>query len=132
MSGYNCCFLACIQVSQETGKVVWYFHFFKNFPQFVPVHTVRGFNVVSEAEIDIIFLELPCFLYDPTNVGNLISGSSAFSKASLNIWFTYCLSWASRILSITLLAFEMSAIVQQFEHSLALPFFGIRMKTDLF
>ena len=66
--------------------MVWYFHFFKNFPQFVPVHTVRGFNVVSEAEIDIIFLELPCFLYDPTNVGNLISGSSAFSKSSLNIW----------------------------------------------
>ena len=65
--------------------MVWYFHFFKNFPQFVPVHTVRGFNVVSEAEIDIIFLELPCFLYDPTNIDNLISGFSAFSKPSLRL-----------------------------------------------
>ena len=65
--------------------MVWYSLLSKNFPQFVPVHTVRGFNVVSEAEIDIIFLELSCFFYDPADVGNLISGSSAFSKTSLNI-----------------------------------------------
>ena len=78
MSGSNCCFLTCIQVPQETGKVVWYSHFFKNFPQFVVIHTVKGFIIVNEAEIDV-FLEFPCFLYDATNVSNLISGSSAFS-----------------------------------------------------
>ena len=85
MSGSNCCFLTFIQVSQEAGKVVWYFHLFKNFPQFVVIHTVKGFSIVSEAE-DFFFLELSCFFYDPADVGNLISGSSAFSKSSLNIW----------------------------------------------
>ena len=85
MSGSDCCFLTCIQVFQETGKVVWYSHLFKNFPQAVVIHTVKGFSVVNEAEVDV-FLELPCFLYDPANVGSLISGSSAFSKTSLNIW----------------------------------------------
>ena len=64
--------------------MVWYSHFFQNFPQFVVIHTVRGFGVVSKAEVDI-FLELPCFFNDPTDVGNLSSGSSAFSKTSLNI-----------------------------------------------
>ena len=69
--------------------MVWYLHLFKNFPQFVVVHTVKGFSVVNEAEVDVV-LELPCFLYDPTDIGNLISGSSAISKTSLNIWkFTY-------------------------------------------
>ena len=85
MSGSNCCFLTCIQVSQETGKVVWYSHLFKNFPQFAVIHIVKGFSIVNEAEVDV-FLEFPCFLYDPVIVGNLISGSSAFSKSSLNIW----------------------------------------------
>ena len=85
MSGSNCCFLTCIQISQETGQVVWYSHLFKNFPQFVVIHTVKCFGIVNKAEVDV-FLELPCFLYDPMNVGNLISGSSAFSKSSLNIW----------------------------------------------
>ena len=84
-SGSNCCFLTCIQVSQETGKVIWYSNFFKNFPQFVVIHTVRGFSLVSEAEVDA-FLEFSCFFYDPTDVGNLISGSSAFSKSSWYIW----------------------------------------------
>ena len=65
--------------------MVWYSHLLKNFPQFVVIHTVKGFSVVNEAELDV-FLELSCFLYDPTGVGNLISGSSAFSKSSLNIW----------------------------------------------
>ena len=64
--------------------MVWYSHLLKNFPQFAVIHTVKGFSVVSEAED--VFLEFPCFLYDPTNVGTLISGSSAFSKSSLNIW----------------------------------------------
>ena len=85
MSSSNCCFLTCIQVSQEAGKVVWYSHLFKNFPQFVVIHRVRGFGIVNKAEVDA-FLELSCFLYDPTDVSNLISGSSAFSKSSLTIW----------------------------------------------
>ena len=65
--------------------MVWYSHLLKNFPQFVVIHTVKGFSVVNEAEVDV-FLEFFCFLYDPTDVGNLISGSSAFSKSSMNIW----------------------------------------------
>ena len=65
--------------------MVWYSHLFKNFPQFVVIHTVEGFGIVNKAEVDI-FLELSCFLSDPVDVGNFISGSSAFSKSSLNIW----------------------------------------------
>ena len=65
--------------------MVWYSHLFQNFPQFMVIHTVKGFSVVNKAEIDV-FLELPCFFDDLANVGNLISGSSAFSKTSLNIW----------------------------------------------
>ena len=65
--------------------MVWYSYLFKNFPQFVVIHTVKGFNVVNEAETDV-FLELSCFCYDPTGVGNFISGSSVFSKSSLYIW----------------------------------------------
>ena len=85
MSSSNCCFLACIQISQEAGQVVWYSHLLKNFPQFLVIHTVKGFGIVNKAEIDI-FLELSCFFDHPADVGNLISGSSAFSKTSLNIW----------------------------------------------
>ena len=65
--------------------MVWYSHLFKNFPQFVVIHIVKGFSVVNEAEVDV-FLEFPCFFYDPMDVGNLISGSSAISKSSLNFW----------------------------------------------
>ena len=71
-------------LSQKAGKVVWYFHFFQNFPQFVVIHIVKGFGVVNKAEVDVS-RELSCFFDDPMDVGNLISGSSAFSKASLNI-----------------------------------------------
>ena len=85
MSSSNCCFLTCIQISQEAGQVVWYSPLFKNFPQFVVIHTVKGFGIVNKAEIDV-FLELSCFFDAPTDVGNLISGSSAFCKSSLNIW----------------------------------------------
>ena len=85
MSGSNCCYLSCIQVSQETGKVVWYSHLLKNYLQFVVIHTVKGFSTVNGAEVDG-FLEFPCFFCDPTDVGNLISGSSAFSKSSSYIW----------------------------------------------
>ena len=84
MSSSNCCFLTCIQVFQEAGKVVWYSHLFKNFPQFAVIHTVKGFSVVNEALVDVL-LELSCFFDDPADVGNLISGSSAFSKPSLQI-----------------------------------------------
>ena len=74
-----------MHISQKAGKVVWYSHLMKNFPQFVVIHTVIGFSIVSEAEVDV-FLEFSCFFYDPMDVGKLISGSSAFSKSSLNIW----------------------------------------------
>ena len=69
------CSLTCIQVSQEAGQVVWYSHLLKNFPQFVVIHTVKGFSIVSEAEV-VVFLEFSCFFYDTTDAGNLISGSS--------------------------------------------------------
>ena len=85
MSSSNCCFLTCIQIYQEAGQVVWYSHLSQNFPQFIVIHTVKGFGIVNKAETDIL-LELFCFFDDPVDVGNLISGSSAFSKTSLNIW----------------------------------------------
>ena len=85
MSGSNCCFLTCIQIFQEAGKVIQYSHIFKNFPQFFVICTVKGFGVVNEAEVDIL-LELSCFFCDPVDAGHLISGSSAFSKSTLNIW----------------------------------------------
>ena len=76
MFGSNCCFLIYIQDSKKTGNMFGYSHLFKNFPLFVVFHIVKGFNPVNEAEVDV-FLEFPCFLYDPPNVGNLVSGSSA-------------------------------------------------------
>ena len=114
MSGSNSCFLTHIQVSQETGKVVWYSHLFKSFPQFVVIHAgfSVGFSVVIEAEADI-FMELPCFLYDPANVGDLISGSPASSKPSL----CFCKFLVHILLKPRLkdfehmLAYEMSTIV---------------------
>ena len=85
MSSSNCCFLTCIQISQEAGKVVWYSRLFKNFLQFAVIHTVKGFGIVSKAEVDV-FLQLSCFFDDPADVDTLISGSSALLKSSLNIW----------------------------------------------
>ena len=114
ISGSNCSFLTCIQISKEAGQVVWYSHLLKNFPQFVVIHTVRGFSKVSEAEVDV-FLEFPCFFYNPADVGNLILVPLPFLNtvcSSGSFWFMYCWSLAWRILSITLLACEMSAIVQ--------------------
>ena len=84
MSSSNCCFLTCMQISQEAGKVVWYSNLLKNFPQFVVIHTVKGFGVVNKAELDV-FLEFFCFFYDRTDVENLLSSSSVFSKSNLNI-----------------------------------------------
>ena len=105
MSGSTCCFLTCIQISQEAGKVVWYSHLFKNFPQFVEIHRVKGLSIVNKAKVDV-FLELSCFFYDPTDAGNLISGSSAFSKSNLNIW-----KFSVQVL--------MKAGLKDFEHVLA-------------
>ena len=85
MSGSNCRFLTHIQLSQDTGKVVWYSHLFQNSPPLVIIHTVQGFSIVNQAEVDV-FMKFSCFLHDPMNVGNLIYGSSAFSKPSLYIW----------------------------------------------
>ena len=82
MSSSNCCFLTCIHISQEASQVVWYSHLFQDSPQFIVIHTVKGFGIVSKVDV---FLELSCFFDDPSDVGNLISGSSAVSKSSLNI-----------------------------------------------
>ena len=110
MSSSNCCFLICIQTSQEADQVVWYSHLLKDFPQFVVIHTVKGFGIVNKAEVDD-FLGLSCFFYDPKDIDNLISDSSNFSKSTLNItgsWRWLGEFW--RILNITLLACEMSTI----------------------
>ena len=85
MSGSNCCFLTCKQISQEAGKAGWYSHLLKNFPQFVVIHIVKDCGVINKAEGDV-FPEFSCFFDDSTDVGNLISGSSSLSKSSLNIW----------------------------------------------
>ena len=93
--------------------MVWDSHLFQNFPQFIVIHTVKGFGIVNKAEIDV-FLELSCFFNDPTDVGNLISGSSAFSKSRLNIWkfmVHILLKPGLENMSITLLVDEMSKIV---------------------
>ena len=106
MSGSNCCFLTCIQVSQEAGKMIGCAHLLKNFQQFVVIHTVKGFSIVIEAQIDV-FLDFPYFLYDPTNASNLISGSSAFSKPSLYIWkFSFLTMLKPRVLPIMVVACE--------------------------
>ena len=113
ISSSNSCFLTCIQISQEAGQVVWYSHPLKNFPQFVVIHTVKGFGIVNKAKVDVI-LEFSCFFYDPADVGNLISGSFAFLNpawTSGSSWFMCCWNLGWRLLNITLLACEMSAIV---------------------
>ena len=85
MSSSKCCFLACLQITQEAGQVVWYSHLLKNFPQLVAIHMVKAFGIVTKAEVDV-FLELSYCFDDPMDVGNLISGYSDFSKSGLNIW----------------------------------------------
>ena len=121
-----------MEISQEAGKMFWYSQIFKNFPHFAVIYTVNGFGVVNKADV---LLELSCFLDVPVDVGNLISGSSAFSKSSLNIW-----KFSVHVL--------LKPGLENLEHyfasmwdecncailwtSLALSFFGIGMKTDLF
>ena len=94
--------------------MVWYSHLFQNFPEFIVIHTVKGFGIVNKAEVDV-FLELSCFFDDPADVGNLISRSSAFSKSTLNIWkFTVHILLKPGLgnFDITLIACEMSAVVR--------------------
>ena len=86
MYSSSCCFLTCIQISQEAGKVVWYSHLLKKFPQFAVIHTVNGFGIVNKAEVNI-FLEFSCFFDDSVDAGNLISGSSAFSATVMVVQF---------------------------------------------
>ena len=110
----------------EVGKVVWFSNLLKNFPQLVVIQTVKGFSMVKEAEVDV-FLEFLCFFYDLMDVGNFPNPPCTPRSSQ----FTLCWNlW--RTLRMTLLACEVSAIIRQFEHSLALPFFGIEMITDLF
>ena len=85
MSDSNCCFLTCIQLSQEASQVAWYSHLFKNFPQFVVIYTVKGFGIINKAEVDV-FLVFICFFDDLVDVDNLISVSSSFYKSSLTVW----------------------------------------------
>ena len=134
MSSSNCCFLTCIQISQEAGQVVRYSHPFQNFPQFIVIHTIKCFGIVDKAELDA-FLKLSCFFDDPADVGNLISGSSTFCKSSLNIW-----EFRVHVL--------LKSVLENFEHhfasvwdvfncSVVWAFFGTAsldsgIKTDLF
>ena len=110
MSSSNCCFLTYIQISQEAGQVVWYSHLFQNFTVCGDTH-VKAFCVVNKTKVDV-FLELSCFFNDPADVDNLISGSSAFSKTSLNIW-----------------NFSVHILLKPNLDNLASSFFGIGMKT---
>ena len=132
MSSSKCCFLTCTQITQDAGQVVWYSHLFKNFPQFIVIHAVKGFGIVNKVEVGV-FLELSCFFFDPMDGGNLIYGPSAFSKSSLNMEVH-----SSCTIEPALKNFEhyFISVWDEYncavvEHSLALPFFGIGMKTDL-
>ena len=122
MSVSNCCFLICVQISQEASKVVWYSHLLKNFPQSIVIHIVKGFGIVNNAEVDV-FLELPCFFYNPADVVNLISGSSAFSKSNLNIWKFM----AHALLKSSLDNFEhyFARVWDEFNNGVVWAFFGI-------
>ena len=138
MSSSNCCFLTCIQVSQEAGQVVWYSHLFQNFPQFILIHTFKGFGLVNKAEIDVFFWNSLSFLM----IQQMLTNWSLVSLSFLNpAWtsgssqFTYCWSLAQRLWGITLIACEMSAIEREFEHSLAFAFWDkskVLLITSLF
>ena len=128
MSNSNCCFLTCIQVSQEAGKVVWYSYLFQNFPQCIVIHTVKGFGIVNKAEIDV-FLELSCFFDDLVDIVNLIFRSSAFSKSSLSIWQFI----VHVLLKPGLDNFEhfFTSMWDECSYVVVWAFFGIGMKMDL-
>ena len=127
MSSSNCCFLTFIQISQEAGQVVWYSHLLQNFPQFVVIHTVKGFSIVNEAEVDVL-LEFSCFFDNLMDGHNLISGSSVFSKSSFYIWkvsvhILWSLTWM--ILNIIMLACEMSKLYGSLKNLRHCPFWGM-------
>ena len=127
LSSSNCCFLTCIQVSQEADQVIWYSHLSQNILQFVVIHTVKGFGIVNKAEIDV-FLELSCFFDDAADIGTLISGSSAFSKTSLNVWkFTVHI-----LLKPGLENFEhyFTSVWDECNCAVVWPFFGIAFLWD--
>ena len=134
MSSSNCCFLTCLQISQEASQVTWYSHLFKNFPQFVVIHAVKGFGIVNKAEVDVfsgtlLFFQLSnrCWQFDLWFL--------YLFKSSLNIWkFTVhiLLKPSLKDFEHYLVSTGMNAAIWQFEHSLALPFFGIGMKADFF
>ena len=93
MSSSHCCFLTCIQISQEAGQVVWYSHLLKNFPQFIVIHTVKGFGIVSKVEIDV-FLELSCFFDDPVDGGCVLAiVNSAAVNTGVHVSFSIVISW---------------------------------------
>ena len=123
----NCCFLTCIQVSREAGQVVWYAHLFQNFPQFIVIHTVKAFGIVNKAEL-AVFLKVSCFFDESADVGNLVSGSFAFSKTSLNIWkFTVHI-----LLKPGLENFEhyFTSVWDEFNCAVVWAFFGIAFLWD--
>ena len=114
LSSSNYCFLTCKQISQEAGQVIWYSHLLKNFPQFFVIHTVKHFGIVNKAEIDV-FQELSCFFDDPTDVAiwslvPLPFVNPAWTSGSSQV--TYCWSLAWRIFNVSLLVYEMRAVVQ--------------------
>ena len=127
MSSSNCCFLTCTQVSQEAGQVVWYSHLFQNFLQFIVNYTVEDFGIVNKAEIDV-FLELSCFSNDPADNGNLISGSSAFSKTTLII----CKFTVHILLKPGLENFEhyFTSVWDEYNCEVVWAFFGIAFLRD--
>ena len=128
VSSSNCCFLTCIQISQETGRVVWYSHLLKNFPQFIVIQS-KDLVLFNKAELDV-FLELSCFFDDPMDVSNLISGSSAFSKTSLNIWkFTVHVLLKP---GLEIFEYYYTSVCDECNCTVVWGFFGIGMKTDLF
>ena len=131
MCSSNCCFLTCIQISQEAGQVVWYSHLFQNFPQFIVIHTVKVFGLVNKADV---FQEISCFFDDSADIGNVISCALAFSKPSLNIWmFTVYI-----LLKPGLENFEhyFASVWDECNYVVVWAFFaiafGIGIKTDLF
>ena len=129
MSGSNCCFLTCIQVSQEARKAVWYSHFFQNFPQFTVIHSVKGFSIVNEAEVDV-FLEFPCFMIQWmlaiwSLVPLLFLNPACTSRSS---WFTYSWSLAWRILSFTLLGAKWVQLSSSLSFICHCPSLGLEWK----
>ena len=127
MSSSNCCFLTCIQVSQEAGQVIWYSHLFQNVPQFIVTHTIKDFDIFNKREIDA-FLELSFFFDVPADVGNLISGSSAFPKSTLNNWKFI----VHVLLKLGLENFEhyFTSVWNEYNCVVAWTFFGIAFLRD--